>query len=568
MHRATHLAVSVSLTLWSLAVFGALPAVANPALEGYASYVSLTEQLRKLDEADGVELRSLGKSLEGRDIWLLVVGNGEVDKKPAIAVVGNVEPAHLVGSELALRAAQKLIAKSMTDDATKKLLAKRTFYFIPRPDPDGSEKCFTKPYREPAGNARQTDDDQDFSTGEDGPEDLNGDGWITQMRIEDETGKLIEHPLEPRILVTADLKKGERGKYKVLTEGKDSDGDEAFNEDAAGGVSLNRNFTFGYKPFSAAAGPHAVSEPESRALADFLFERANVSVVFSFSTEDNLFHPWKPDAQRERNRIKTTVLSSDAALLEHLAGEYKKLHGGSDAPASPEAAGSFSQWAYFHYGRWSLSARSWWVPKTEPPKQQEPASGDEKQKPAEDKRAADERNALNWLDRDKLDGFAPWQSIEHPDFPGKKVEVGGFKPFYRANPPAKDLDALAEKHAAFLAMIPKWLPELAIVETKGESLGGGVHRISVTVINRGLLPTMPEMGQVNGEFYPLQVELTLPKETVFLQGNARGRLPRIEGGGTAERTWLVRFPGEVPAKVGVQVFAPAVGSAAAEVSLK
>jgi murein tripeptide amidase MpaA len=197
----------------------AAPAWANPALDGYANYVALTEQVRKLDESDLVELRSLGKSLDGRDIWLIVVGTGEADKKPAIVVVGSVQPAHIVGSELALRAAQKLVAKAGTDEPTKKLLEQRTFYFVARPDPDGTEKCFRGPFREPAGNARKTDDDRDFSFGEDGPDDLNGDGWITQMRIEDETGKLIPHPGEPRILIPADSKKDERGKYRVLTEG-------------------------------------------------------------------------------------------------------------------------------------------------------------------------------------------------------------------------------------------------------------------------------------------------------------------------------------------------------------
>jgi hypothetical protein len=333
-------------------------------------------------------------------------------------------------------------------------------------------------------------------------------------------------------------------------------------------VALNRNFTFGYRPFSAAAGANAVSEPESRVLADFLHDRPNIAVVFSFSTEDNLFHPWKPDGQKERNRIKTTVLASDASLLEHVAAEYKKVHGGSDCPAPPEAAGSFGQWAYFHYGRWSLSARGWWVPKVEPPKQDEPAS-DDKNKPADDKRGSDERNVLIWLATEKLDGFAEWKAIDHPDFPGRKVEVGGFRPFYQLNPPSKELELLADKHAQFLAMIPRWLPELAITDKKGEALGGGVHRISLTVVNRGLLPTMPEMGQVNGEFYPLQVELALPQGAVLVQGDARGRLPRIEGsGGKAERTWLVRFPGDVPVKIDVRVFAPAVGSASAEIPLK
>src|SRR5687768_9461627 len=90
---------------------------ANPALEGYTSYVALTEQIRKLDESDLVQVRSLGKSLEDRELWLIVVGDGEVDKKPAIVVIGNVQPAHLVGGELALKMAQQLVAKAGQDDA-------------------------------------------------------------------------------------------------------------------------------------------------------------------------------------------------------------------------------------------------------------------------------------------------------------------------------------------------------------------------------------------------------------------------------------------------------------------
>ena len=83
---------------------------ANSALEGYTSYVALTEQIRQLDESDLVQVRSLGKSLEDRELWLIVVGDGEVDKKPAIVVVGNVQPAHLVGGELALKMAMILHA--------------------------------------------------------------------------------------------------------------------------------------------------------------------------------------------------------------------------------------------------------------------------------------------------------------------------------------------------------------------------------------------------------------------------------------------------------------------------
>ena len=135
-------------------------------------------------------------------------------------------------------------------------------------------------------------------------------------------------------------------------------------------------------------GPSAVSEPEHRALADFLFDRTNIAAVFCFSPDDNLFHPWKPDKQAEGARIKTTVLSADAPALEFLAADYKKLHGGKDAPESAEARGSFASWAYFHYGRWSLAARGWWIPQVEPPKPKPAEGAEEKEKKPSGENAA------------------------------------------------------------------------------------------------------------------------------------------------------------------------------------
>lgn len=558
--------------LWLMAAVMALAAqaAANPALEGYANDVQFTAQVHELDQSDLVTARSLGKSVGGREVWLLTIGlekgdTGKTDDKPAIAVLGNVHGPHLAGAELAMRMAQRLVKYGESDEATKKVLASHTFYIIPRPSPDASEKCFTAPYHERPGNDRKTDDDRDFAFGEDPPDDLNGDGWITMLRVEDLAGEWLPHPDEPRVLIQADRKKNERGQYRLLVEGKDDDHDGQFNEDGGDGVALNRNFTFRYEPFAKGTGENAVSEPEHRAIADFLHERPNIAAVFCFSLEDNLFHPWKPNQQAEGARIKTTVLSADVPQLEFLAGEYKMLQGGSDAPQLPASRGSFAEWAYFHYGRWSLAARGWWVPKVEPPK---PAEGEAK-KPSDDKRGADELNLLRWLEREKLDGFVAWTPIEHPDFPGKKVEVGGFKPFYALNPPAKELDGLAEKHVKFITALPQWLPNLAITDAKAEPLGGGVVRVSATVVNQGYLPTMSEMGRVNGEAYPAWIDLTLPAKTELLQGHPRTRLPRLDGaGGKAERTWLVRFTGEVPKTIEIKAHAPTAHGASQTVEIK
>ena len=538
----------------------------NPALEGYANHEAFSAQVKELDASDLVAVASIGNSVGGRDIWLLTIGTSKTEDKPAIAIVGNVQGSHLAGGEIALRMARKLVEKAKADEPTRKLLDAHTFYFIPRPDPDGCEKCFAKPLRLRAGNDRKSDDDRDFTFGEDPPDDLNGDGIITMMRIEDETGDYFPHPDDPRVLIQVDAKKNEQGKYRLLVEGKDDDGDEKFNEDPGDGVAFNHNFTFGYKPFQPGTGANAVSEPECRAVADFLLGRPNVAVLFCFTPEDNLFHPWKPDPQLEKARIRTRVLGSDAPLLEYIAGEYRKIHGGSDAPGPPDPSGSFSQWGYFHYGRWSLAARGWWAPKTDPPMEAKPEG--EAKKPSGEKRGESDINILRWLAKEKLDGFVDWKPVEHPGFPGKKVEVGGIKPFYSLNPPSKELDGLADKHLQFATTLPKWLPKLALIDAKAESLGNGVVRISATAVNLGFLPTMPEMGQVNGEFYPLQIALTLPKGAELLQGHPRTRLPRLEGsGGKTESTWLLKLGEEKPKQLEIQAWAPAVGRATAKIEL-
>jgi Zinc carboxypeptidase len=538
----------------------------NPALEGYANHEGVSAQVKELDASDLVAASSLGKSVGRRDVWLLTVGIGQTEDKPAIAIVGNVQGSHLAGGEIALRMAKWLAEKGKTDEATRKLLAEQTFYFVPRPDPDGCEKCWAKPLRQRVGNDRPTDDDRDFAFGEDPPDDLNGDGIITMMRVEDETGEYFSHPDDPRVLIQADAKKNEKGKYRLLVEGKDDDGDEKLNEDAGDGVPFNHNFTFGYKPFQPGSGANAVSEPECRAVADFLYSRPNVAVLFCFSPEDNLFHPWKPDANLEKARIRTRVLGSDASLLEYIAGEYRKIHGGSDPPGPPDPSGSFSQWGYFHYGRWSLAARGWWAPKMEPPMEAKPEG--EVKKPSGEKRGESDIHLLRWFAQEKLDGFVDWKPVEHPGFPGKKVEVGGFKPFYSLNPPAKELDGLADKHLQFVATLSEWLPKLALIDAKAEALGNGVYRITVTAINRGFLPTMPEMGQVNGESYPLQIALTLPQGAELLQGNPRTKLPRLDGsGGKAEKSWLLKFGEEKPKQLEIQAWAPAVGRATVKIDL-
>ena len=79
----------------------------------------------------------------------------------------------------------------------------------------------------------------------------------------------------------------------------------------------------------------------------------------------------------------------------------------------------------------------------------------------------------------------------HPslsDFVGRKVEVGGFKPFLRLNPPPRKSRDLS-KHVKFLEEISNALPRLSFVDTVITSEGIGVYRVRMTYTTSGFSPT-------------------------------------------------------------------------------
>lgn len=575
--------ITSSLALFLVAL-SALRAVSAP-IDGYADEATWKAQLTAIDAAESAAVTSLGVTAAGREVQLITLAKGDADKKPAILVLGNVFAPQLAGAELATRLAQSLAAP---DDAAKPavdaLLDRCTLYVIPRPSPDATVACFDAPSRERAANSRPWDDDRDFEIDEDGFEDLNGDGLITMLRVEELQGDSIPHPNDPRVMIPADRAKQERGRYRLLTEGVDNDHDQAFNEDPPGGVEFHRNFPFAYRFFEPGAGPHQVSEPETRAVADFCFGHPNIALVFTFSPEDNLFHPWKADDAAAQARIKSGLLPADAPYTTLLGERFQKLHGGADAPEAATYNGSYVRWAYFHYGRWSLASRAWWPPKVEPPKPaaapateaatdtEKPAEKKEepkKEEPKEDSRAADQLNALRWFAQQNIDGFVNWTPIDHPDFPGKKVEVGGFKPFLLLNPPAAELDGLAKKHLDFLLAMPDLLPRISLQDAQVESVGAGIYRVTLLVVNDAPLSTFPAMGETSRQIVPLQVTLTLPEGVKLVTGRARQQLAPIAGhGGYEKLEWLLHVANPANNKLQIRAAAPAVGEALTEVELK
>jgi hypothetical protein len=241
------------------------------------------------------KLIDFGKSTSGNDILGLQIaapgpGGRAPEKRPAVFVSANIEGNHLIGTEAALRLIEKLLTGYENDETITQLLQVRTVYVAPLLNPDVAGYFFEKVKFERSFTPLPIDDDVDGEVDEDGPDDLNKDGFITQMRVKDPEGKMMADPNESRLLRLADSKKGEKGIYKVYSEGIDNDGDGLYNEDPEGGVVLNRNFPHDFEYNVKRSGLHPISEAETLALVKFLLSKPNIAMILNFSSENTLLN--------------------------------------------------------------------------------------------------------------------------------------------------------------------------------------------------------------------------------------------------------------------------------------
>jgi len=526
------------------------------AQNGYSNYAQQTTQINTLAKTypQLVKVKSIAKTAGGKDTWMLTIGNGNTETKPGIAIVGGVEGNHLLGMEMAIGFAEKLLQASHAD-SIKNLLGKTSFYVFPNMSPDAMEQYFAPLQYERQGNASQTDDDRDGKLNEDGYDDLDGNGKITWMRIESPVGDYKINPDDPRVLIKADLTKGEKGKYLLLPEGIDNDKDGSFNEDGEGGVWFNKNLSFKHPSFTQGAGEFAVSEIETKGLLDNLYQLFNVYAVVSFSSNNNLSSPFTYVAVNPVPRVVAGYLEQDAKTNAMVADLYNKTNSMKDAPKTNPAGGDFLSWAYYHYGRFSYSTPGWFVPKTKPD-----TTKKEKAFASEDIQA----NYLRWATQHGIPAvYTEWKKITHPDFPGQNVEVGGLDPFVLINPPYKLVTEIVKTHTDFIVKLAGYQPELDIINLKTEKLGAGITRITATVINRGALPSHAKLGERSYWVKRINVKLDTEKNQSVISGKKIQLLNALEGYGSRELSWLIKGSGKLILEAG----SPTTGSKKMEISL-
>lgn len=563
------------------------------ATRKYSDPAAVNRSIEQLRQANPslVKVHKFAVTPGGREMLMIEIGKSGTSV-PAVLVGANFSGLTPLATEAAMSLASRVVS-----DAS--LNGKLTWYILPIGNPDAYARFFTRPLWSDSGNGRPFNDDTDDQTDEDGYNDLDGNGIITRMRVKAHDGTWVPVEGEPRLMRKADAAKGERGIYKLYTEGIDDDGDGQYNEDVPGGTNINNNFPHLFKKFGRRSGLYPGSEPESEAMLRFAFSHPEIAMVIAFGQTNYLLSPPKggrtgsidtgsiripremgaslgidvsrtytlaevielvqpmlpPGMTADESMIASFLglgevvnpMPDDMIFYNEISSDYKEYlkKKGITAerldPAQPEE-GSFELWAYYHLGVPVFTIDFWGLPK--PKEEKKENQGDEKkndtvkadQQKGDPKEVAQLAFSDKWLDGR---GFTPWKSYKHPTL--GEVEIGGFTPFSDNTPPESMIDSLLDLQLPYIPELVKRLPRLAIAEVKTTEKGGGVYQLEAWVTNEGYLSFPIAMGKRNK--VPAPAILTLEGDRIeILSGKKRTPIGEVGGMKSVKYVWLVRSP--------------------------
>ena len=516
-----------------------------------------------------VELYSVGQSFEGREIWQITIANKKHLKhtdRPAFFIEGGRHAGEISGIEATLYLANHLLTNYSTDPEIRRLIDTKTIYARPMNNPDGAS-LYHLTAQTLRSTVRPNDSDGDGLLDEDAGEDLDGDGFIRQMRQQVAKGKgnWIKDPKDATGRAMRRVRDGE-GNYQLYTEGIDNDGDGRYNEDGIGGLDLHRNYPENWRPMKeetgrgqtqGGAGEYPLSEPETRAVFLFLMTHPNIAIVNSLDTSVPMILRGPSTSKSEEAMFPVDlelIRKFDAKGLEVTgypwAGdtyEVYALRGGPNPvtgePARPTPLfGHGPDFGYSFYGAVWYGNEIW--------------NGGRFVDYDKDNRY-DEWEVLRWNDENRAGrgDFQPWTAFKHPRL--GDVEIGGFNPkFYAQNPPPDILETWARNEAMFNLYLAQQLPQVRIVSADTRSTSPGVHEVVLTVTNEGKMPTALDIAKRVKMVRPDSCTITLAKGQELVApvaGKERQRtaieIDWLKPGETKSAAWQVKGNGTVKVAV-------------------
>ncbi|MEO6571162.1 MAG: M14 family metallopeptidase [Ilumatobacteraceae bacterium] len=507
-----------------------------------------------------VEVESYGRSHEGRDLWLVTVtdqSTGPHHTKPAHWVDASIHAVELTATVAACSLLRRLVTGFASDEVVTRALRTRTFYVVPRVNPDGAEWVLADQPRFRRSSVRAWP----WRDGHRWPglqsEDIDGDGRILQMRVADPAGGWTSHPEDVRLMVPVPPEGPSEGSstYRLLQEGSvsDHDGFTIGTPRPVEGLDLNRNFPAGWGTNIPGSGDHPLSEPEIDALVRAIVARPNICGFNAYHTSGGvLLRPssTRPDAK---------LAPADVWVWKQLAEQGTALTGYPSHSVfedftwdqSETMSGASDDWAYEHLGIFGWTTEFWDVVHAATGVKQSTHSW--YTGPTDTEALA----VLRWCDEHHPAGHVDWYPFDHPQLGA--IELGGWDDLSTwTNPPLHLLHDEVAPHADFAIHQALCSPVLAIPHVVATPLGEHLWQLDIGVANVGWLPTdVTALARAGHLVKPLTVSVAGDGVEV-VDGPTRRQCGQLEGraalrflggnDGTADRVltrWVIRAPGGV-----------------------
>lgn len=476
------------------------------------------------------QVSRIGESFEKRPIWLLTLTNhamGSAGGKPAVWLDANIHATELTGTTVTLYIAHQLLENYGKDPRITRLLDQNTYYIVPRLNPDGAALAMAANPRFVRSGVRP----YPYPDKQEGlhEEDIDHDGRILQMRIPDPNGDWKVSTQDPCLMEKRGPDENGGEYYRLLSEGmlEAFDGWNIKEARSLAGLDFNRNFPFEWRPEGVqhGAGPYPASEPEIRAVVDFVSSHANINLAVTYHTFAGvILRPFSTKPDDQMNTDDLWVYQKIGKRGSDLTG-YRNVSVYHDFLYHPKevTTGAFDDWMYDQQGVFAFTIELWDLPT---------AAGVKERKLIDwyrDHPHEQDVQILKWADEHAPGKYVPWYAFEHPQL--GKVELGGWDFLYTwRNPPPACLEAEVTRNYPFALALGEMLPHLAVKELKASALGGDAYHINLVLENNGYLPTSTsQVGKNRAMKHPILVEMTLGESMSLVQGKLKTELEHLEG---------------------------------------
>jgi hypothetical protein len=386
-----------------------------------------------------------------------------------------------------------------------------TFFVLPRMSPDGAEAVL-------ADGRYVRSNPRDRRTPSSRPRwlcrDIDGDGLSLLMRKQDPTGEFVESTEVPGLLLPRRLE--DTGPfYKVFPEGVVEPWDGSTIPDpyflSDNDTDLNRNFPWSWmpEPEQEGAGAYPLSEPEARAVVEFVSAHPEIFAWLNLHTFGGVYiRPLGHAPDKKLDPQDLALFRQIGAWGEQYSG-YPMVSGFEEFLYEPDKPlhGDLADFGFHQRGAIAYVCELWDLFRQ---------LGFERKKPFVDHYTHLTREDLIALgkwdaahNRGRI--LRGWKKCQHPQL--GEVEVGGVDPRVGlSNPPYEKLAEVCAQQSAVFLRVAALAPAVRVARAQVTPVGEGASRVEVTIENHGYLPT-----------YVLAAAKSLPwNEPVHVEAIAEG----------------------------------------------